>query len=97
MELSPAGYTDEFIEATPVYNNWLFIYWPKNKTGRLSKEMIKRLRIIETQIPGVGFRGWLCNSEKDHAEMHRLIQKFGAKPYSENKDLIFFKKEIAHV
>ena len=97
LNLTSAGYADEFIEAEPVYNNWLWIYWPKNKAGRLSKELIKRLKAIEAQIPGVGFRGWICNSEKEHTDMHKLIEKFGARPYSENAHLLFFKKEIAHV
>lgn len=97
LSLTADGYADEHIEATPIHNNWLFVYWPKNKAGRLSKEMVKRLRAIERQLPDHAFRGWVCNSEKSHGEMHKLIQKFGARPYAENADLIFFKKEIVHV
>ena len=99
VQLKAEGYVDEFIEAVPVVTNpgWLFVYWPKNLTGRLSKELVKRLKMLERQMPGAGFKGWLCNSEEDHEEMHRLIEKFGAKPYAVEHGLIWFNKEIAHV
>jgi hypothetical protein len=97
VRLNEGGYCNEHIEATPIHGNWLFIYWPNNETGRLSKSLIKSLRSIETQMPGLGFVGWLCNSERSHKTMHKLIEKFGAKRYAENDELLFFRKEIINV
>lgn len=97
MKLEATGYSDEWIEASPSHQGWLFVYWPNNKKGRLSKMLVKRLRQIERQMPGAGFNGWLCNSETDHTEMHRLIESFGARRYATSDGLIWFRKEIEHV
>ena len=42
------------------------------------------------------FSGWICNSEIDHTEMHKIIEKFGAEKYffDEGQQLYWFRKKI---
>lgn len=95
--MSAAIYNDGVMELTPV-NGWIFIFWITNDRGRLSKTLIRGVRWIEQMITrSTIWKGWVCNSERDHTEMHKVIERMGGRKCDEDPDLIFFKKEISHV
>ena len=86
------------LEARQADDGWIFVFWITNDKGRLSKQMVKNLRMIEKAISAnPALRGWICSSEREHAEMHKLIRKFGADDYGSDDEMLFFKKEINHV
>jgi len=72
------------------------VYWVNHDNGRLSKSFIKKLKEFENRFKEMKFSGWICNSEIDHTEMHKIIEKFGAERYffDEGQQLYWFRKKI---
>ena len=90
-------YDDGVLRAELVHNGWLFIRWINNTIGHLPKTLVKSFRLMEKKIQENNWKGWLINSEKDHPEMHKLLEKVGGKKYDEDEDYLFFMKEFKNV
>ena len=72
-------------------SDWLFLRWAD--PGKFKKRFVKAFRTAEKMVKDAGLKGWYCTSERDHTEMHKLIQRVGAVPYASSDTEIFFKKE----
>ena len=90
-------FNDGVMGAELIHENWLFIYWINNTIGFMPKRLVRDFRKMETLIRERGWKGWLMNSEKDHTQMHKMIEKVGGVKYDEHDDLLFFKKELSNV
>lgn len=85
-------FNDGVLEATLLPELWVVVRWLTNQRGRLSKTVVKDLHRLDREIVKQGWRGWLCGSEPENTEMHRLIEKFGAERCGEAPDAVFFRK-----
>lgn len=74
--------------------NWVFLYWKTNKLGHLPISFLKGVKKSEELIKSKKYPGWICNSEKDHKEMHGIIEKLGAKKYADDGELYWFRKSF---
>lgn len=73
-------FDDGILEATLYPNRWVFCRWVQNQHGRLQKELIQDLNMIENYIYGLHLQGWFTDSELIHKDFHRLLIKFGCLP-----------------
>lgn len=75
-------------------DNWVFLYWKTNKLGHLPVSFLKGVKKSEELIRNEKYKGWICNSEKDHKEMHKIIERLGGQKYSEDNELFWFRKSF---
>lgn len=90
-------FNDGIMSAELLPKNWLFLVWENNKIGRLPVSLVKNLKSMERIIKVNKWAGWVCNSEKEHEGMHKILKRVGAEVYDEDDEVFFFKKEISHV
>lgn len=76
----------------PEIGNWVFIYWRTNELGHLPVSFLKGVKQSEQLIVDNKYPGWICNSEKEHKEMHKIIERLGGVKYSEDPELVWFRK-----
>jgi hypothetical protein len=94
---SDVFFDDGVMRAQMLTQGWVFLYWVNNTLGRLPVKLVKDLRHLEKMIRLKGWTGWVCNSEKEHLQTHKLLKRVGAEVYDEDPKYLFFKKEINHV
>lgn len=89
-------FTNGTIEASlmPEIDKWVFLYWETNKLGHLPVSFLKGVKKSEALIKERKYPGWICNSEKEHKEMHEIIKKLGGKEYADDGELLWFRKKI---
>lgn len=90
-------FNDGVMRAEVLQNEWLFLTWENNTVGRLPVTLVKNLKKMEQHIRDKKMTGWVCNSEKSHAGMHKILKRVGAEVYDEDHEVFFFKKEIHNV
>lgn len=90
-------FNDGVMSAQLLPKGWLFLYWETNDSGRLPIRLVKNLKAMERIITQNKWSGWVCNSEKDHTDFHKLLKRVGAQIYDEDDQVYFFKKELSHV
>ena len=90
-------FNDGVMRAEILPKGWLFLTWENNKIGRLPIKLVKDLRAMERIIKENKWTGWVCNSEKSHGGMHKILKRVGAEVYDEDEEFLFFKKEISNV
>lgn len=73
--------------------SWVFIQWVY--PGERKYTAYKELRKIEKEIRTHGLKGWYARSEKSHTIMHNFLTRFEAKPYGEDEESVYFKKEVS--
>ena len=78
----------------PEIGNWIFIYWKTNKLGYLPISLVKDFKKSEELIKKRKYPGWICNSEKDHKEMHKIIERLGGQQYADDGELVWFRKSF---
>lgn len=83
------------IEATIQANGYVFIYWKTNKMGHLPKSLIKGLKVVEKIIEKYHLKGWFCNSEEGHKDMHKIIERCGGFRSGEKDGFIWFTKNFS--
>lgn len=93
MGISDRFYRNDFLEATQ-FDDWVFVRWVNNDVGYLSKNFIKTLRVVEKEIVRQGLTGWICESDKDHTGMHKIILKFGCIFIKEIDGKFWFRKNL---
>lgn len=77
-----------------IHRDWAYIVWtgPDERKVKSRRELIE----IEEMIRGNGLRGWIADSGKQYKKMHRILLKLGAKIYAEDKETLYFMKEISN-
>lgn len=78
----------------PEIGNWVFIYWKSNKLGHLPVSFLKGVKKTEQLINSKKLPGWICNSEKEHKEMHKIIERLGGQKYADDGELVWFRKSF---
>lgn len=86
-------YDDGVLEADLYDDGWVFVRWIQNMRGRLQKSLVRQMLKMEQIILGMRARGWFTRSEADHADFHKLLEKFGAKRGDRDEDgyIVFYK------
>lgn len=90
-------FNDGIMQADIIQKGWVFLTWINNEVGHLPVSLVKDLKRVEAIIKSERLKGWVCNSEKDHPQMHKILKRVGAQVYDEDNEVFFFKKEISHV
>jgi len=75
-----------------VCDGWAYIQWVGPDDSKV--KAYRELRRIETEIKKRGLRGWIADSAKIYPSMLRVLKKLGAVVYKEEKNALWFKKEI---
>lgn len=88
------GETSGVLHCDVIYGKWVYITWtgPDENKIKSRKEMIG----IEKGIRNKNLRGWIADSGKQYKKMHRILLKLGAKIYAEDKETLYFMKEISN-
>lgn len=77
-----------------IHGGWAYILW--REPGKMKVKALKELRRIEADIESKGMKGWIAESEFQFKAMHRVLEKLGAKVYAQDKESLYFKKEMTN-
>lgn len=94
MRMEVKALDNKTVEATLNETGYVFIYWKTNKIGHLQKSLIKGLHTIEKFIVRFKLKGWYCNSEEGHKDMHNIIDRCGGIKCGEKDGFYWFKKDF---
>lgn len=76
-----------------IFNNkWAYIQWVGPDESKV--KAYRELRQIESEIKERGLVGWIADSARIYPSMLRVLKKLGAVVYKEEKNALWFKKEI---
>jgi hypothetical protein len=88
-------FDDGILEATFYPDKkWVFCRWIQNTHGKLQKQLVRDVRLIEYLIKKEGWQGWFTLSELAHKEFHKILTKFGCEAAQIEGNYQYFLKRM---
>lgn len=85
-------FNDGVMRATAI-EQMVHLEWLNNDCGYLCKQVVKDLFKVERMIEAdPNLKGWMCGSERENTEMHKILEKVGGRQCLRDKKSIWFSK-----